>query len=208
MTDLKTEGLGAYTFKRTEGAPGAPLLLTFHGTGGDETQFHGLAQELMPRAHVISPRGDVSEGGHARFFRRTGMGVYDMDDLARATKKMAGFLEDARAETGASRVIAMGYSNGANIIAATALERPELVDEYILMHPLIPWKPAPQPGLAGKRVLVTGGKRDPITPAIQTEALSDYLAAQGAEVMLAWHEGGHEITQNELAAVQSFLAVT
>ena len=69
----ETEGrtaLAAYAHKRTEGADGAALILTFHGTGGDERQFHNLGVELMPGSHVISPRGDVSEAGHARFFRR------------------------------------------------------------------------------------------------------------------------------------------
>ena len=190
----------------TEGAPGAPLLLTFHGTGGSERQFHGLAESLLPGAHIVSPRGDVSERGAARFFRRTGEGVYNMADLARATGKMAGFIAGETARTGAERVAAFGYSNGANILAAVALQRPDLVDDIALMHPLIPWSPDPQPGLAGTRVLVTAGRRDPICPAPMTEALLAYLEAQGAEVTAHWHEGGHEIREGEVTALQHFLA--
>ena len=48
---------------------------------------------MLPDAGVVSPRGDVSEMGAARFFRRTGEGVYDMADLARATAKMASFVD-------------------------------------------------------------------------------------------------------------------
>lgn len=77
-----SQSLTEYTHAETNGAPGAPLIFTFHGTGGDETQFHGLARQLIAEAHVVSPRGDVSEHGMARYFRRTGEGVYDMDDLA------------------------------------------------------------------------------------------------------------------------------
>ena len=208
MTEATREagaGLAAYPHARTDGAPGAPLVLTFHGTGGDERQFHGLADQLVPGAHVISPRGDVSEGGHARFFRRRAEGVYDMDDLARAVEKLAGFVSAARAETGASRVIGLGYSNGANILAAMAFAHPGLVDELVLMHPLIPFAPAPQPGLAGRRVLLTAGRRDPIAPAVQTDALALRLARQGAEVALNWHPGGHEIDRSELDAVSAFL---
>ena len=76
---------------RTEGEAGAPLLLTFHGTGGDEGQFHGIGPRLLPGAHIVSPRGEVSEGGMLRFFRRTGEGVYDMEDLGRRTAAMADF---------------------------------------------------------------------------------------------------------------------
>ena len=50
------------------------------------------AASLMPAARLVSPRGDVSEGGAARFFRRTGEGVYDMADFSRATGKMAAFV--------------------------------------------------------------------------------------------------------------------
>ena len=199
-------GLSAYPHARTDGADGAPLVVTFHGTGGDERQFHGLASELVPSAHVVSPRGDVSEGGHARYFRRRAEGVYDMDDLARAVEKMAGFLAAARDETGVDRVIGLGYSNGANILAATAFAHPDLVDDLALLHPLIPFAPDPQPGLAGRRILITAGRRDPISPALQTEALALWFERQGAEVALHWHPGGHEIDRSELTALQSFLA--
>ena len=142
--------------------------------------------------------------GALRFFRRTGEGVYDMDDLARRTEAMASFIAS---ETGdAPRTVGLGYSNGANILAAVAFDNPDLVDDLVLMHPLIPWDPAPQPGLSGRRILITAGRRDPICPAPQTEALAAYLQSQGAEVTLHWHEGGHEIRQDEVDAVQSFLA--
>jgi len=187
-----------YIANRTEGRRGAPLLLTFHGTGGDESQFHGLGEQIVPGAHVVSPRGDVSEMGHARFFRRTGEGVYDMQDLAQRTEAMVEFIAAETARTGASRVMGIGYSNGANILASVALSRPELVDDLVLLHPLIPWAPAPQPGLGGRRVLITAGERDPICPPEQTKALEAYLQSQGAVVETLWHPGGHEIAQAEI----------
>jgi phospholipase/carboxylesterase len=143
--------------------------------------------------------------GAARFFRRSGEGVYDMDDLARRTDAMAAFIAEEKTRTGAGRVLALGYSNGANILAAVAFLRPDMVDDLVLMHPLIPWTPAPQPGLSGRRVLVTAGERDPICPAPLTQALVAYLEAQGAAVTPFWHPGGHEIRQDELAAIQRFL---
>jgi phospholipase/carboxylesterase len=195
-----------YQAARTPGAPGAPLIVTCHGTGGDETQFHGLAQGLLPGAHVASPRGDVSEGGALRYFRRTGEGVYDMADLARATAKMAGFLTAEADRSGAPRVIGLGYSNGANILAATAAAHPVPLTDLILLHPLIPFTPPDQPGLHGARVLITAGQRDPICPPALTQGLADWFTAQGARVTLVWHEGGHEIARSEIAAIQSHLA--
>ena len=194
-----------YVHAETRGAPGAPLVFTFHGTGGDETQFHGLARQLMPDAHVVSPRGDVSEHGMARFFRRTGEGVYDMDDLDARTDTMTAFVRSKIAETGASRVLALGYSNGANIATAVALKHPEVFTDVIAMHPLIPWQPNPQPGLARSRWLVTAGEADPICPAPLTHDLLAYLRDQGGDVHEHWHPGGHELVQSELTAIQSFL---
>jgi phospholipase/carboxylesterase len=193
-----------YTARRTE--DGQLLAFTFHGTGGDETQFHGLAEQLLPGASVVSPRGDVSEMGALRYFRRTGEGVYDMADLDRRTEAMAGFIDAEKTRIGATRTVGLGYSNGANILAAVAFRHPGLVDDLVLLHPLIPWEPAPQAGLAGRRVLITAGQRDPICPAPLTDRLAKWFEAQGAVVTLAWHPGGHEIAQAEVAAIQRFLA--
>lgn len=195
----------SYVAERKGGADGAPLIFTFHGTGGDEHQFHGLATELLPEAHVVSPRGDVSEMGANRYFRRTGEGVYDMDDFWARAEAMAAFMEAEKTRTGAERVIAFGYSNGANILAAVSFIRPDLVDDMALMHPLIPFQPHAQPGLTGRHVLITAGERDPICPPPATEALDQYYRTQGADVRTLWHPGGHEVRHDEVAALQDFV---
>lgn len=195
----------SYVAKRTK--VGTTLAFTFHGTGGDETQFHGLAEQLLPGATVVSPRGDAPEGNVLRYFRRTGEGVYDMEDLADRTEAMASFLSGERDAAGAERTIGLGYSNGANILASVAFAHPGIVDDLILMHPLIPFEPAPQPGLKGRRVLITAGERDPLCPAPLTRSLADWFSAQGAEVTVAFHPGGHEVDRSELAAIQQFLSV-
>jgi phospholipase/carboxylesterase len=192
---------------REHAAPaGRPLLVLLHGTGGDENQFFELGRQLMPEAGLLSPRGDVSEGGAARFFRRRAEGNYDMADLARATAKMAGFVRRAAERTGASRMVGLGYSNGANILASVLLDEPGVFDAAVLMHPLIPFEPAAVPQLSGKRVLITAGRRDPICPPVLTERLAATLTAGGADLALHWHEGGHEIRNEEIAAVERFIS--
>ena len=141
-----------------------PLLLVFHGTGGDENQFFDLAGELLPGARIVAPRGDVSEGGALRYFRRTGEGVYDMDDLAVRVAQMIAFVEARKAEGTPQRVVGLGYSNGANILAAVQFAAPDLFDASVLMHPLIPFTP-PAVDFTGKSVLITAGQRDPMAPA-------------------------------------------
>lgn len=193
-----------YVFRDVAGSSAeAPTLFLFHGTGGTEEQFIELGPQLLPGARLVAPRGDVSEQGALRYFKRTGEGRYDMNDLARATAKMAGFVA---AQKGAGPALAYGYSNGANIIASVLFDRPESFDVAVLAHPLIPFTPKPQPGLAGKRLLITAGRRDGMCPAPQTEALAAWLKEQGAEVMLFWHDGGHELRQEELLAVREYFA--
>lgn len=186
----------------------APALFLFHGTGGDERQFFELAAQLKPGGRRISPRGDVSENGALRYFKRFAEGKFDMADLARATSKMSGFVSDQIGIERPSEVIGLGYSNGANILASVLFEMPELFDTAVLLHPMIPFAPRPQPDLDGRRLLITAGRRDPICPAAETQRLADYFAAQGADLRLFWHEGGHEIRQEELAAVRNFLATS
>ncbi len=199
--------IDSYIHKVLPGLPGGPLLFTFHGTGGDENQFLGLARDLVPAATVVSPRGDVSEHGAARFFRRTGEGVYDMADLARATGRMAAFVRDHIAAAKPSSVLGIGYSNGANILASVVFAEPPLFDAAVLMHPLIPFEPENR-SLAGSRVLVTAGRRDPICPPSLTTRLVASLQERGADATLEWHEGGHEVRPNEIEAARRLLATT
>ena len=137
-------GVSESYFYHAEGrAEGKPLAFVFHGTGGTENQFVPLVRELLPGAAIVAPRGDVSEQGALRFFRRTGEGVYDMDDLAARTARMTAFVEAHVKIAQPSRVLGLGYSNGANILASVIFGRPGLFDKVVLMHPLIPWTPAP-----------------------------------------------------------------
>lgn len=197
--------LDLYTHIATAPAPGAPLVFTFHGTGGDEHQFAGLVPQLLPGAGLVSPRGDVSEHGANRFFRRTGEGVYDMADLTRATAKMAAFIAAHRAAHPGAAVYGLGYSNGANILASVLFQAPQLFDRAALLHPLIPFTPAPQPALVGRRILITAGRRDPICPLPLTEALAGWFTLQGAETDLTLHPGGHEVRPEELTRIKTFL---
>ena len=194
-----------FHIERPGAEPGAPALFLFHGTGGDEHQFLDLGAELKPGARRIAPRGDGSEGGALRYFRRFAEGQFDMADLGRATGKMGAFVRERLAAERPAEAIGLGYSNGANILAAVLFESPELFDTAVLWHPMIPFAPRPQPGLAGKRILITAGRRDPICPTPATQALADWFTAQGAGGEVFWHEGGHEIRQGELQATSAFL---
>jgi phospholipase/carboxylesterase len=195
----------SYAFKQKQAAPGAPLIFAFHGTGGDENQLFDFAERLLPEAGIVAPRGDVSEHGALRFFRRKAEGVYDFADLDARGAAMARFVAAQKLAAQPARTIGLGYSNGANILAAVALANPELFDELVLMHPLVPWTPSDDPRLARLKVLITAGRRDPICPPELTETLAKFLKRQGAPVSLAWHDGGHEVRASEEDAIVGFL---
>ena len=110
----------------------------------------------------------------------------------------------ARAE--GRRIVGVGYSNGANILASVVFAEPKLFDEVALMHPLIPWRPADDARLASTRVLITAGRRDPICPPSQTLALAEFWSRQGAEITLDWHDGGHELRDSEIEALKQWRA--
>lgn len=196
----------SYRFLEADAAPGAPLLVLCHGTGGGPNEMLGLGRAVLAGAAIVAPAGDVSEGGAARFFRRTGEGVYDMDDLARATAKMVGFIEEQKARRGASAVIGLGYSNGANILASSFFAKPSLFDALVLLHPLIPFAPEWGESASRRKVLVTAGERDPICPPALTHRLVSWLEEAGADVTAEWHSGGHELRQSEIDAVSRFLS--
>lgn len=196
-----------YVFAEKSGAShqtGGPLFFVFHGTGGNEMQFLDLGTEMMPTAHVISPRGDVSEMGALRFFRRTAEGVYDFEDLANRTATMIDFIKAQVEKYKPSAVIGMGYSNGANILASVIDQAPSLFSHAVLMHPLVTWDFEKGGSLEGTSFFITAGGRDPICPPDLTGKLVDMIEARGAKAKIFWHAGGHEVPQDELEAVRSY----
>ncbi|WP_117191749.1 alpha/beta hydrolase [Rhizobium terrae] len=196
----------SYVHRARTGAPGSPILFVFHGTGGDENQFFDFGGRLLSGATVISPRGDISEHGAARFFRRKAEGIYDCEDLARATERMSEFVAANRDRYESSTVLGLGFSNGANILANIMIEKPGLFEAGVLMHPLIPFAPKDRKGGEKAHVLITAGQHDPISSVVQTTDLAEYFKRQGDRVTLEWHGGGHEIRPNEIEAVKKFLA--
>ena len=176
-------------------------LLLLHGTGGEENDLIPVAKMLeITNASILSPRGRVLENGMPRFFRRLAEGVFDIEDLKFRTNELADFVRDA-SKTYAfdlNRIMAIGYSNGANIAASLLLLRPEILFSAILFRPMIPLVPEPLPNLSNKRVLVSAGLRDPIVASYQTKDLIDLLIRVGANVSVQWQNSGHELTQRDV----------
>lgn len=185
-----------------------PVLLLLHGTGGDENDLIPLGQELLPGAAILSLRGKVLENGMPRFFRRLAEGVFDLEDLKRRTEELAQFIEDARREYGLceNKLLAVGYSNGANIAASLILRDPQHLSSAVLFRAMVPFIPEPVPNLGGIRICLSAGQRDSIVPAANTRRLSAIFESGGARVFLHWHNGGHELGQDDVDAAKLWIA--
>jgi len=183
---------------------GRTTLLLLHGTGGDEDNLVSLGRTLLPGAALLSPRGQVNEGGALRFFRRIREGVFDQEDLKRRTEDLARFVEAATETYGLDPkgIVAVGFSNGANIAGSLLLRRPGLLKGAILLSPMVPFEPDPLPGLAGTAVFIGAGRNDAMVPIDQTERLASILERSGASVTTHWGSGGHSITPGEITAAK------
>ncbi|WP_274363799.1 alpha/beta hydrolase [Paenibacillus thermotolerans] len=182
--------------------PTAPTLLLLHGTGGMENDLLPLAQRIDPTAGVLSVRGNVLENGMPRFFRRLAEGVFDEEDLVFRTNELHDFLNQAAQEYGFDRgsVIAVGYSNGANIAGSLLFHIPGSLQGAILHHPMVPRRGVELPDLTGVPVFIGAGRNDPICPAQETEDLQTLLEGAGATVAVHWEYFGHQLTGTEVNA--------
>jgi predicted esterase len=183
-------------------------LLLLHGTGGDEDDMIPIGQQLLPGAALLSPRGRVLEHGMPRFFRRIAEGVFDVEDLKLQTDDLARFVESASKKYGLAdnKIIAIGYSNGANIAASLLLRHPRLLSGAVLFRPMVPFQPASPPDLKDVPVLLAAAKRDQIVSPKITSELSQILTAAGARVTVHWHPGGHELGPDDVAAAKKWLS--
>ena len=186
----------------------APVLLLLHGTGGNERDLLDLGRTLVPDAALLSPRGKIQENGMPRFFRRLAEGIFDFEDLRFRTHELADWIETAVEHYGVKerKLIAVGYSNGANIAASTLLLRPSVLDAAVLLRPMVPLQPDMQPDLADVAVLIRGGRFDQLVPPSGSEQLAELLRSAGADVAVQWHAGGHELGMDDVRAAQTWLA--
>jgi predicted esterase len=183
-------------------------LLLLHGTGGTERALVSLGHELDPDASLLSPRGKVLEDGMPRFFRRLAEGVFDLDDLRKRTHELADFVISAAQhyEIDNRYIVAVGYSNGANIAASMLLLRPEVLSAGILFRAMVPLILEQQPDLSSKSVFISAGSFDPIVPTSQTKQLAELLQAAGADVTIRFLQSGHQLMPDDVDLARQWLA--
>lgn len=182
-------------------------LLLLHGTGGNERDLIPLGRDLDSNASSLSPRGKVLENGMPRFFRRLTEGVFDLEDLRKRTQELADFVVSAaeRYKIDVKKIVAVGYSNGANIAASMLLLRPEVLSAAILFRAMVPLVPETLPDLSSARVWIGAGSSDPIVPVSETKKLAELLREAGVDVTIRFFQGGHELTPDDIDLAREWL---
>lgn len=195
-----------YRVLRPERPTGETIVL-LHGSGGDEASLFNLAQRIAPGATLLGVRGRILQKGVKRWYARVTPTEFDQADIRNEAKAFVSFLKATMAaeRLDLKRTIFMGYSNGANLIAAVTLLYPDLVRRAVLLRAMPVLDAAPAADLHGVHVLVIAGKLDkiyaPFAPAL--EAL---LRERGATVDVKMVAEGHLLGTEDIAAVSGWLA--
>ncbi|HWP93346.1 MAG TPA: alpha/beta hydrolase [Thermodesulfobacteriota bacterium] len=197
-----------HSFVPAENPESSTTLLLLHGTGGNEESLLSLGNTLSPGSALLSPRGKVLENGMPRFFRRFAEGVFDLEDLVFRTHELAEFIEASSVvyDFDLSRLVAVGYSNGANIAVSILLLHPKLLAGAVLFRPMVPFMPRIMPDLARIPVLISAGIHDPIVSEEESERLSELLQNAGANVTFLWQKRGHDLGSDEIKYAKEWLS--
>lgn len=184
-----------------------PVLVLFHGTGGDEYDLLPVAEQVAPNAAVLSLRGNRTEYGMNRFFNRSADGQIDVTDLIRETATLHQFLTDFIRDKKLSgrTLIALGLSNGANLIISYLHHPDALFKGAALFHGMDYRPETPYPDLSGSSLFVAAGVNDPLVPKHETETMTALFKAQKADVVTHWSESGHALTDEEVHAAQKWV---
>ncbi|GGM19852.1 carboxylesterase [Paraliobacillus quinghaiensis] len=183
-----------------------PTLLLLHGTGGTEEDLLPLAERIDPEANVLSVRGNISENGLNRFFKRLAEGVFDEEDLVKQTNALHEFLEESskKYQFDQSNIVAIGYSNGANIAGSLLFHHKQAIKGAILHHPMVPRRGITLPELNDVNVFIGAGHNDPLCTEAESKELAATLESNGAEVTLHWENQGHQLSASEVEAAKEW----
>ena len=187
-----------------------PVILALHGRGGSERDLVPATQFIAPGAGVLAPRGPEPQPPGWAWFTHRAIGVPVDASFDARLAELCAWLEAAVAAYGiASPMTALGFSNGGMMAGALVAIRPDLVDAAMLLASgyRLPEHIFARGGLAGRRILISGGGDDPFhTAAMMDDGVSAYAAAGAEVVALRYPGAGHTITREQALDAAAWLA--
>jgi phospholipase/carboxylesterase len=180
-------------------------LVLFHGTGGDEYDLIEFAKALEIKVNILSLRGEVNENGQNRFFKRKAMGIFDEVDLTLRTHQIHEDIIELSKEYSfdLSKTYALGYSNGANMIASILFIYNDLFFKSALLHPMFPIEHN-GPNLENHEVFISAAQNDSICPFNKAIRIKEHLESKNSKVRLFETYQGHQLTQEEFRAIKNW----
>ena len=196
-----------YEYIFNKGTAGEPVLILLHGTGADEKNLLPVADAMAPKATVFSIRGNVTENGMNRYFKRHAEGNYDVEDLHTRGKELYQFIEEKAKEYNFALedAILFGFSNGSNIGINMMLLEDSKIGKGMLYAPMYPVDIEAGPDLSAVKVFLSMGENDPIVSKEESKRVVDIFESRGAEVDQVW-VNSHEINGDNLMAGKEWLA--
>lgn len=185
----------------------APVIVLLHGSGGDESSLMSLAAKAYPGAALLGIRGRVVQDGINRWYKRLTPTTFDQDDIRSEAQAFAGFMATAQKEFGfdLNKAVFIGYSNGANLLAALSMLHPELVQRAALLRPMMVLNKLPEVSLAKDSILMVPGKGD-TTYGPFASGLEEAFAAKGASITNHTVDLGHLLGDADVGVVSKWMA--
>ena len=195
-----------YEYIYNEGKAGKPVFILLHGTGADERNLLPVAEVLDAEATVFSIRGNVSENGMNRYFKRHAEGQYDVEDLMKRGQELKQFIEEKAEEYGFAleNAIYIGFSNGSNIAINMMLLDDSKVNKGMLFAPMYPIDTEEVKDLPDTKVYLSMGENDPIVPRAESDRVINIFKDLGADVTEFW-VNSHELNGESLLAGKQWL---
>lgn len=181
-------------------------FLLLHGTGGNEMSLVNLASSIDQDVNILALRGNVVEYGHNRFFKRDGVGKYDIENLTLETNNLNSFLDKVSREEGIDRkyITGIGFSNGANIMQSLFQLKGKRLYAGMLLSPSFLQPDVKFADLKGLPIYLAQSKNDPYSSEVDAKLLEKALNDSNANLTSFWFNEGHTVTKAVLDGAINF----
>ena len=182
------------------------VFVLLHGTGGNEFDLIQLARYIDPNAARLGIRGNISEHGMNRFFKRLAVGIFDEQSIEEESIILYKFILEAseKYQFELDQVIVLGFSNGANIVQGILSRYDQAFKHMILLSPVLLEPTKNFKDIKDANVFISSSREDPYATFEDLKLLEDKFKSSKVNLDFYWHSFGHTINVDILEAVKKF----